>query len=68
MLYIGGRMGASPPAEGSGCGGHLCLAAQLIKGTSREEAGPGPVHTCSSHATFGGSLTPVFPAPPTKML
>ena len=57
MLAAG--WGASPPEVGwERC---LCLAAQLIKDTSREEAWPGPVHTCGLHATFEGPLSPILP-------
>lgn len=61
MLHAGSRMGCLSPCAGVGWGGRLCLAAQLIKGTLREEAGPGPVHTCGLHATFEGPLPPILP-------
>ena len=72
MLHAGSKMGCLSPCSGVGWGGCLCLAAPLIKGTSREEAGPGPVNTCSLHAIFKGPLPPNLPhsspPPPTKML
>lgn len=50
MLRAGDRMGLGGSTPAMGCRGCLCLtaacAAQLIKGTLREEAGPGSVHTC----------------------
>lgn len=50
MLHVGGRTGVGGSTPAMGCRGCLCLttdcAAQLIKGTLREEAEPGSVHTC----------------------
>lgn len=50
MLRAGDKMGLGGSTPAMGCRGCLCLtaacAAQLIKGTLREEAGPGSVHTC----------------------
>lgn len=57
--FLSAGWAASPPAVG--WGGRLWLAAQLIKGTWREKAGPGPGHTCGLHAAFEGPLSPILP-------